>query len=87
MDKMLCGKIYRARQGCSEGCKMPLREKQIRYKKIKTKPISSFIFLGPTGVGKCFLGETNVKIRSKITGNEELININNLIDKFKNNKK
>jgi ATP-dependent Clp protease ATP-binding subunit ClpC len=50
--------------------------------KDKDKPIS-FIFLGPTGVGKCFLGDTNIKIRSKITGNEELISINNLIDKLK----
>lgn len=49
----------------------------------KTKPIGSFIFLGPTGVGKCFTSDTNIKIRSKITNNEEFININDFISKLK----
>ena len=43
------------------------------------KPIGSFIFLGPTGVGKCFTSDTKVKIRNKKTGKIELIDISNLI--------
>ena len=47
------------------------------------RPIGSFIFLGSTGVGKCFIGDTTIKIRSKITGNEEIVNINDFITKLK----
>ena len=43
------------------------------------KPIGSFMFLGPTGVGKCFTSDTKVKIKNKKTGKIELINISNLI--------
>ena len=43
------------------------------------RPIGSFIFLGPTGVGKCFTSDTKVKIRNKKTGKIELIDISNLI--------
>ena len=32
------------------------------------KPIGSFIFIGPTGVGKCVTGESVIKIRNKSTG-------------------
>ena len=32
------------------------------------KPIGSFIFIGPTGVGKCVTGESLIKIRNKSTG-------------------
>jgi ATP-dependent Clp protease ATP-binding subunit ClpC len=42
--------------------------------KNKNKPIGSFMFLGPTGVGKCFIGTTLIKIRDKRTG--EISNIN-----------
>ena len=31
------------------------------------KPIGSFMFLGPTGVGKCFTSDTKVKIKNKKT--------------------
>ena len=47
------------------------------------KPIGSFIFLGPTGVGKCFLSDTNIKIRNKTTKLEEVININDLKQRIK----
>ena len=43
------------------------------------RPIGSFMFLGPTGVGKCFTSDTKVKIKNKKTGKIELINISNLI--------
>jgi len=39
------------------------------------KPIGSFMFLGPTGVGKCVTGDTNIKIRNKTTGEIEEIKI------------
>lgn len=43
------------------------------------RPIGTFLFLGPTGVGKCFTSDTKVKIRNKKTGKIELIDISNLI--------
>ena len=43
------------------------------------KPIGTFIFLGPSGVVKCFTKDTKVKIRNKKTGKIELIDITNLI--------
>jgi len=39
------------------------------------KPIGSFIFLGPTGVGKCFCADTLITIRNKKTGKSEVITI------------
>ena len=47
------------------------------------KPIGSFIFLGPTGVGKCFLSDTKIKIRNKATEVEEVIDINDLKKRIK----
>jgi len=47
------------------------------------KPIGSFIFLGPTGVGKCFIGDTNIVIRSKTTSLVEEIDINELKNRIK----
>jgi ATP-dependent Clp protease ATP-binding subunit ClpC len=40
------------------------------------KPISSFLFLGSTGVGKCFCSDSQVVIRNKTTGLIENITIN-----------
>jgi len=51
--------------------------------KDKNKPVGSFIFLGPTGSGKCFTADTEVVIRNKTTNLIEKININELIDKIK----
>lgn len=45
----------------------------------QSRPIGSFLFLGTTGVGKCFLGETKIKIRNKSTGVVEEISV----DEFK----
>ena len=41
------------------------------------KPIGSFIFLGTTGVGKCFTDDTYVTLRNKKTGKVEKIKIKN----------
>lgn len=43
------------------------------------KPIGTFLFLGPTGVGKCFTKDTMVTIRNKKTGKVEKIDIKNFI--------
>lgn len=51
--------------------------------KDKNKPVGSFIFLGPTGVGKCFLSETQIVIRNKRTGLIEPIDINELKKRIK----
>jgi ATP-dependent Clp protease ATP-binding subunit ClpC len=51
--------------------------------KDKNKPVGSFIFLGPTGVGKCFLSETQIVIRNKTTGLIETIDINELKKRIK----
>lgn len=43
------------------------------------KPIGSFMFLGPTGVGKCIEKTTKVSIRNKKTGKTEKIDIESFI--------
>lgn len=43
------------------------------------KPIFVGMLIGNSGVGKCFTGETLVKLRNKKTGKVEEININNFI--------
>jgi ATP-dependent Clp protease ATP-binding subunit ClpC len=43
------------------------------------RPIGSFLFLGPTGVGKCIDKKTKVVIRNKKTGKVEKIDIENFI--------
>jgi ABC-type transporter Mla maintaining outer membrane lipid asymmetry ATPase subunit MlaF len=39
-------------------------------------------FLAPSGMGKCFTKNTNVKIRNKNTGEEEGILISELLKRF-----
>jgi ATP-dependent Clp protease ATP-binding subunit ClpC len=46
--------------------------------KSKKKPIGTFMFLGPTGVGKCVVGETLVTVRNKETGEISKIEISKL---------
>jgi ATP-dependent Clp protease ATP-binding subunit ClpC len=43
------------------------------------KPSGVFLFLGPTGVGKCICGDSEIIIRNKITGVIEPIKIKNII--------
>jgi ATP-dependent Clp protease ATP-binding subunit ClpC len=47
------------------------------------KPIGSFMFLGSTGVGKCFTSDTQLVIRKKNTNLIEKIDINELMDRIK----
>lgn len=46
------------------------------------KPIGTFLFLGPTGVGKCVTFETLIKIRNKKTGEIEDISISDFNNLF-----
>ena len=55
----LCKVIKRSRAGVSSS----------------KKPIGSFMFIGPTGVGKCVTGDTIITIRNKTTGIIEDISI------------
>jgi ATP-dependent Clp protease ATP-binding subunit ClpC len=48
--------------------------------KDERKPIGSFIFLGPTGVGKCICGGSKVLIRNKISGEVTERRINDLLN-------
>jgi len=47
------------------------------------RPIGSFIFLGSTGVGKCFTSGTSITIQNKTTGNIEEIEISDFIKLIK----
>jgi ATP-dependent Clp protease ATP-binding subunit ClpC len=45
----------------------------------QSKPIGSFLFIGPTGVGKCICGDTEIIVRNKVTGDIKTINIKNIV--------
>ena len=47
--------------------------------KDKNKPVGSFIFLGPTGVGKCICGDSEITVRNKLTGEIKIINVKNIV--------
>ena len=44
------------------------------------KPIGSFLFLGPTGVGKCFVKDSTIKIKNKSTGEIEEVSVGEFRD-------
>ena len=46
--------------------------------KSKKRPIGTFLFLGPTGVGKCVVGDTLITVRNKVTGEISKIPISQL---------
>ena len=81
MDKELMGKVIGQDAAVSKVVKA-IKRNRIGIKD-KNKPVGSFIFLGPTGVGKCFCGDTEIVIRNKTTNLIEKIDINQLIDKIK----
>ena len=81
MDKELMGKVIGQDDAVLKVIKAIKRNRLgIRN---RNKPIGSFIFLGPTGVGKCFLSETQIVIRNKTTGLIETIDINELKKRIK----
>jgi ATP-dependent Clp protease ATP-binding subunit ClpC len=51
--------------------------------KDKNKPVGSFIFLGPTGVGKCICKDSLITIRNKENGLIETVSIESFKNKIK----
>jgi ATP-dependent Clp protease ATP-binding subunit ClpC len=80
LDKELMGKVIGQDDAVSKVVKA-IKRNRVGIKD-KNKPIGSFIFLGPTGVGKCFLSDTKIIIRNKKTKSIEEIDINELKDRF-----
>jgi len=81
MDKELMGKII-GQDAAVEKVVKSIKRNRIGIKD-KNKPVGSFIFLGPTGVGKCFCSDTQIVIRNKTTGLVDNINIDELKTRIK----
>ena len=77
MDKDLMGKVIGQDAAVSKVVKA-IKRNRIGIKD-KNKPVGSFIFLGPTGVGKCICGDTEIIVRNKVTGDIKTINIKNIV--------
>ena len=77
LDKELMGKVIGQDAAVSKVVKA-IKRNRIGIKD-KNKPIGSFIFLGPTGVGKCICGDTEITVRNKVTGEIKIINIKNIV--------
>lgn len=77
MDKDLQGKVIGQDAAVTKVVKA-IKRNRIGIKD-KNKPVGSFIFLGPTGVGKCICGDTEIIVRNKITGEIKTIKIKNIV--------
>ena len=77
LDKELTGKVIGQDSAVAKVVKA-IKRNRIGIKN-KNKPVGSFIFLGPTGVGKCICGDTEITVRNKVTGEIKTINIKNII--------
>jgi ATP-dependent Clp protease ATP-binding subunit ClpC len=77
MDKELSGKVIGQDDAVIKVVKA-IKRNRIGIKD-KNKPVGSFIFLGPTGVGKCICGDTEIIVRNKVTGDIKTINIKNIV--------
>jgi ATP-dependent Clp protease ATP-binding subunit ClpC len=77
MDKELSGKVIGQDDAVVKVVKA-IKRNRIGIKD-KNKPVGSFIFLGPTGVGKCICGDTEIIVRNKVTGDIKTINIKNIV--------
>ena len=77
MDKTLMGRVIGQDDAVSKVVKA-IKRNRIGIKD-KNKPVGSFIFLGPTGVGKCICGDTEITVRNKVTGEIKIINIKNIV--------
>jgi ATP-dependent Clp protease ATP-binding subunit ClpC len=73
MDKELKGKVI-GQDGVIDKIVKALKRNRVGIKN-QSKPIGSFMFLGPTGVGKCVCSDSLIKIRDKRTGEVSNINI------------
>lgn len=77
MDKDLMGKVIGQDAAVTKVVKA-IKRNRIGIKDAN-KPVGSFIFLGPTGVGKCICGDTEITVRNKVTGEIKTINIKNIV--------
>ena len=77
MDKALTGRVIGQDAAVSKVVKA-IKRNRIGIKD-KNKPVGSFIFLGPTGVGKCICADTEITVRNKVTGEVKTINIKNIV--------
>ena len=77
LDKELIGKVIGQDDAVVKVVKA-IKRNRIGIKD-KNKPVGSFIFLGPTGVGKCICGDTEITVRNKVTGEVKTINIKNIV--------
>jgi len=80
MSETLMGKVIGQDDAVSKVVKA-IQRSRIGLKD-PTKPIGSFLFLGPTGVGKCFVSSVKISIRNKKTGKIEKVDIKSLIYKL-----
>lgn len=81
MDKDLMGKVIGQDDAVLKVIKA-IKRNRLGIKD-RNKPIGSFIFLGPTGVGKCFTSDTEIVIRNKSTNLVEKIDISELMNRIK----
>jgi ATP-dependent Clp protease ATP-binding subunit ClpA len=81
LDKELTGKVIGQDSAVIKVVKA-IKRNRIGIKD-KNKPVGSFIFLGPTGSGKCFTSDTQIVIRNKTTNLVEKIDINELMNRIK----
>ena len=77
LDKELTGKVIGQDEAVAKVVKA-IKRNRIGIKP-KNKPVGTFIFLGPTGVGKCICGDTEITVRNKLTGEIKIINIKNIV--------
>jgi len=73
MDKELTGKVIGQDDAVVKVVKA-IKRNRIGIKD-KNKPVGSFIFLGPTGVGKCYVADTEIVIRNKKDNSVKTITI------------
>lgn len=76
LDKELTGKVIGQDSAVAKVVKA-IKRNRIGIKN-KNKPVGSFIFLGPTGVGKCICGDTEIVIRDKRDNSIKTITIDEL---------
>ena len=77
LDKELMGRVIGQDAAVSKVVKA-IKRSRIGIKD-KNKPVGSFIFLGPTGVGKCVTSDTEIIVRNKTNGTIEKLKIKDLI--------
>ena len=76
MDKDLSGKVIGQDDAVLKVVKA-IKRNRVGIKD-KNKPVGSFIFLGPTGVGKCYVADTEIIIKDKRDNSIKKITIEEL---------